>query len=492
MTLKAQVAHGLKWQTITIIGQRLLSLVVFTTLARLLQPSAFGLIGLVGVYLTFVGMFADQGIGQALVQRHDLEPEHMDAAFWFNNGCALLLCLGTIALAGPVARMFHEPRLAPLLRWSSLGLVINATSAIHGTLFVKAMDFRRPAIRTLIANFAGGAVGVGLALAGCGVWALVGQQLVSALAGAVFLWTASSYRPSARFSLAHLRHLFDVSSSILATSFLWFFSSRLDQIVIGRFAGVPALGLYVISGKVPELANTITQQPMAEVSLPALARLQNDHRKMQNAIYRGMELNATVSFVVFVGIAAVAPDFVPLFFGAKWAAAAPLCSLLSLYALVNALQVFFHPSLLASGGAGNYVFLNVWHAVGVLAACVIGIQFGVTYLVLGLIVNGLIVAVPALLFLRARIGLSPLGYCKPCLVPAAASLFMAVMIWAAAWVLPSNITPLLRLACKVSVGGTAYLGFILLFAPAALRQLVETFGHAFGHPRILPAASPST
>ena len=147
--------------------------------------------------------------------------------------------------------------------------------------------------------------------------------------------------------------LLGVSSSVLSTSLLWFFSSRIDQIVVGRIAGVPALGVYVIAGKVPELAKVVTHEPMAHVSLPALSQLQNNHKRMRAAVYSGMELNALLSFAVFVGIAAIAPELVSILFGTKWAGAGVLCSLLSIYALVNALQVFFHPTLLASGGAGG-------------------------------------------------------------------------------------------------------------------------------------------
>ncbi|MGA3007760.1 MAG: lipopolysaccharide biosynthesis protein, partial [Opitutaceae bacterium] len=440
----------------------------------------------------FASMIADQGIGTALVQRMNLDPAHLDTAFWFNSACSVVLCLGTIALARPISLLFHEPRLTRLLCWSSLALVFNAMSAIHGTLFIRSMDFRRPAIRALVANVAGGAVGVGMAVAGYGVWALVGQQLVSALAGAIFLWSASSYRPSLRFSWPHLRDLFGVSSSILATSFLWFFSSRLDQIIIGRFAGVPVLGLYVIGGKVPDMANTMTQQPMTEVSLPALSRLQDDHPKLRKAIYSGMELNALVAFAVFVGIAAIASDLVPFLFGAKWTSAGNLCALLSLSALVTSLQVFFYPALMATGGAGSYVFLSVCHAVGVAVACWVGIQFGVTWVVTGLIANNLILVGPSMLYLRKRIGLSPLEYCRPCLMPALASLVMGLAIWAAGWVLPMNVPLAVRLACKVCLGGIAYLGFVFFFAPAALGQLMRTFGHAFRRPPILPAVSPST
>jgi O-antigen/teichoic acid export membrane protein len=479
MSIKRQVAHGMKWQAINIVGRQLLSLVVFTTLARLLDPSAFGMVGLVGVYLALVGMFADQGIGLALIQRQYLEPKHLDTAYWFNTGCALVLCLATIALAEPVSKLLGEPRLIPLLRWSSLSLVIGASASVHGTLLVKAMDFRRNTILQLVANLAGGAVGVGMALAGCGVWALVGQQLAGALGGAIFLWTISPYRPSITFSISHLRDLIRVSSSVFASSILWFVTSRLDQIVIGRFMGVPALGLYVIAGKVPDLAKVVTHQPITEVSLPALSKLQGDHPQMRKAIYTGMELNAILAFAVFVGIASVAPDLIPCLFGAKWAAAAGLCSLLSLYSLVFTLQVFIYPTLLASGGVGRYVFLSIGQAIGVAIACLVGVKFGLPFLVVGMIVNCAIITVPALLFIRQRIGLSPWRYCQPCVVPACASLFMFAMIWLVGKLFASGAPTPLTLTCKVATGAVAYVGFLFVFKKKAIIQLIDTVRHSF-------------
>jgi O-antigen/teichoic acid export membrane protein len=481
MTLKAQVAHGLKWQAIEIIGRQVLSLIVFTALARLLEPSAFGKVALVGVYMAFIAMFADQGIATALVQRSNLRPEHIDAAYWFNLGCALLLCAGTIMFAGPIAGLLGDRTLAPLLRWMSPALVINAMSTIYSVLFIKAMDFRRPTTRMLIGNAVGGMVGVGMAFAHCGVWSLVGQQLAAALGGALFLWRASTYRPSFKFSLSHLRELLGVSSSVFSTSLLWFFSSRLDQVVVGRFAGASALGQYVIAGKIPEFAKIVTHEPMAHVSLPALSRLQNERDRLQNAIYSGMELNAIVSFAVFVGVAAIAPNLVVVLFGSKWAAAGMLCSLLSIYGLVNALQVFFHPSLLASGGVGRYVLLNVWQAAGSLVACVGGIQLGVKYLVMGLIINNVIVAIPALIFLRKRIGLSPLKYCKPCLLPACASFFMVGALWLVGKVLPLGMPAIFGLLCKIAIGAVAYSGFLLLFQRSALINFFSIICSAISH-----------
>jgi O-antigen/teichoic acid export membrane protein len=478
MTLKAQVARGMKWKVITIVGRQVLSFFVFTTLARLLDPSAFGLVGLAGVYLAFVNMFVDQGIGMAIVQREKLEPEHLDAAFWFNMGCGLVLSLVTIVLAGPIARLFGEPQLVPLLRWSTVGLMIGAATEIQAYLLVREMDFRRPALRILLGNLAGGVVGVAMAFAGFGVWSLVGQQIATALAGSIFLWTAGDYRPAWRFSVRHLRDLLRVSFSVFSSGFLWFFSSRLDQIAIGRFIGVPALGLYVIAGKIPDLARIVVHDGIADVSLPALARLQNDHARMREVIYRGMELNAVVSFAVFVGIAAIAPDLVPLLFGAKWAAAGSLCSLLAVYTLVNVLQVFFHPTLLASGGMGKWVLLNAWHAAGVLIACIAGVRFGINVLVAGLILNAAIITIPSLLFLRQRVGLRALVYFRPCLTPALAALLMVVVVIATRHGLPERTAPLVRLGCTVAAGAAGYLGFLFVFKRSSLERLLDTARHA--------------
>lgn len=478
MTLKTQVAKGLKWQAISIVGRQLLSLVVFTTLARLLEPSAFGLVGLIGVYLGFIGMFADQGLGAALIQRKELEPEHLDTAFWTNMGCSVFLCLGTMALANPVSVLLGDARLAPLLRWSSLGLVITALSAIHSTLLLKAMDFRSPTIRTLIANTVGGVIGVFMALAGYGVWALIAQQLSTAIAGAIFLWTISPYRPSFRFSKRHFRELSSVGWSIFATSLLWFFTSRLDQMVIGRFLGVPVLGLYVIGNKIPDMAKTMTHTPLEGISLPALSKLQDDPKQMCETIYKGMELTATISFAIFVGLAAISSDLVPFLFGAKWTDAITISILLSLYALVNVLQVFFHPALLASGGARRYIFLNVANAIGAVVSCGLGIQFGIMYLIIGLMLTSLIVSVPAFLYLKFLIGLSPSKYCKPCLVPALASLFMVALIWLVSLILPKDILPALLIGCKIAIGAIGYLGFTFAFKRSSLVKIADTISHA--------------
>jgi O-antigen/teichoic acid export membrane protein len=201
---------------------------------------------------------------------------------------------------------------------------------------------------------------------------------------------------------------------------------------------------------------------------------------MREVISRGMELSAVVAFAVFVGLAAISSSLVPILFGPKWAGVAVLCSLLSIYALVGSLGVFFYPAILASGGVGNAVWLNVIHIIGIAVACLVGIQFGVTSLVVGLILNGIVTSIPSLVFLRRRIGLSPLDFCKPFLAPAIASVFMFGTVRLIPILLPQSTWPILILGFEIAAGAAAYLGFLYMFRRGTLYRLIQMAGLSIG------------
>lgn len=473
MSLQAQAARGLKWQAIEIGGRQVLSLVVFTTLARLLDPAAFGLVGLVGVYIAFVGMFVDQGIGTALIQRKDLETGHIDAAFWFNVFCAVLIFGGSVVLAGPISRFFTEPKLEALLQWGSLSLVINAAAMVQHTLSMREMDFRRPAIRALVGNVVGGAVGVVMAINGCGVWSLIGQQLAGSVGGALFLWQASTWRPRLAFSWRCLRELLAVSSSVFGTSLLWFFTSRLDQVIIGRVFGPSLLGDYVIASRIPDLAKTAIQQPLAAVSMPAFAQMQNDYPRMRRAICKGMEFNAILSFAVFGGLAAIAPTLVPFVFGPKWVNSVGFLQLWSLHALLLGLFVYTYPVLMASGGPGRFLVVGIIAATGAALACIVGSHFGASAILLGLIVNITISGGLSLWFIRNRIGLQVGSYLYPTAVPCVAAGLMFLAVTATRTSLWDACPAWTSLLIQVSVGAGTYLIVAVLLSPKRLWELFE-------------------
>src|SRR5215470_7413464 len=176
-------------------GLRIVSAAVFLLLAHLIEPAAFGLVALAQVYLMVAQTLCDQGLTTALIQRETIEAEHKDSVFWANLAVGAVLMGLTIAFAGALAEAYGEPRLAPLLRWYSLAPLLTSISIVQTGLARRELRFRDLALRQTLGALIGGAVGVAMALAGFGVWALVGQGLVTQAAGVVILWAIVDWRP---------------------------------------------------------------------------------------------------------------------------------------------------------------------------------------------------------------------------------------------------------------------------------------------------------
>ena len=146
---------------------------IFIVLARLLDLQAFGLVGWASVFIGFFQVFVNAGLAQAIVQREEIEPEHLDTAFWTNLAISVGLLALIVACAGPVASLLDEPELAPVLSWLTLGLVASALSAVPIAILQRRLEFKALALRVLVGNLAGGVIGIAFALGGVrdtGAW----------------------------------------------------------------------------------------------------------------------------------------------------------------------------------------------------------------------------------------------------------------------------------------------------------------------------------
>lgn len=471
MTLGQKVARGLKWQLINVLSRQVLSFVVFSLLARTLEPSAFGVMGLAAAYVAFVGLFANQGLGSALIQRRDLHQDHLHTAYWFNVGGAGVLCLATLAGADWFANFMREPALSPVVKWLSLSLLINALSTVHGTLLVKELDFRKVTLRALSANVSGAVVGIGMATGGYGVWALVGQQLAMAVANTVLLWWVSDFRPAFHFSLARLAELYRVSLSVFFTTLLWFFSSRIEHFLIGRLIGTNLLGHYTVADRIPDLVKMAIQQPLSEVSLPALSKLQTNTGRMCEAIYRGTGLLTTCGFPIFVGLALTAEHLIPLLFGNKWDDAGWICSLMAVSSLAGLLHVFFYPAMIARGASSKYLSFAVLMALTNLAVASLLFISSLKVMLIGMIVSRAALTLPGVLILRNLIGLSPLRFYGTTLVPLLGSLVMAAVVLSVTQIGTVRADSITFLIVATAAGAATYFSFSYAFNRTNLTEI---------------------
>ena len=263
--------RGVGWTAIEQWGGQAVGLLTFLVLARLLAPADFGLLAMAAVVIALLQTAVEQSFADALVQRRDVTPGLLDTAFWSTLGAGLAAGLLVLVAAGPVALLYSEPALEPVVTVLAASLPLTSLGATHLALLRRRLDFAPIAKRGLIANLAGGTAAIGVALAGGGVWSLVAQSLVVAGVGSLVLWQAVDWRPERRFHREQFGELGRFGGSLVAANMVNFANRYADDLIIGLVLGPVALGFYTVAYRLLWAATRVLAGVASAVAFPAFS-----------------------------------------------------------------------------------------------------------------------------------------------------------------------------------------------------------------------------
>ncbi|MCX6895427.1 MAG: lipopolysaccharide biosynthesis protein, partial [Verrucomicrobia bacterium] len=275
-SLKSQVTSGVFWSGTGRVAQQAIQFALTVVLARLLTPDDYGLMAMVMVFTGFAGMLADAGFNSALIQKQDLAEEHIHTVFWVTVGIGIFLAGVTWLIAPWLAVFFHSPVLTPIFRVIAVNFIFSGLSNVPSALLNKRMQFRTLAKMDTAAVFLGGAVGVIMAVCGMGVWSLVAQTVGGALLSLSFRYWLSRWRPRWIFCPAALREMIGFSGHLYAFTFMNYWARNADNLVIGKFFGSAALGVYSRAYGLMLLPITQIHSVVYQVMFPALSGIQDD------------------------------------------------------------------------------------------------------------------------------------------------------------------------------------------------------------------------
>lgn len=353
MTLRRQAARGLFWTALDNWGYQLATLVVFSILARLVAPEAFGLVALATVFTMFLKVAADQGMADAIVQRPELDNEHINGAFWASVTLGGVLTAVLALASGPVAAAFDNPALAPILAALSLTLAISGLSTVQRAILTRDFAFASLTLRSLLSVVIGGIAGVVAAVLGAGVWSLVVQALTFEVVAVIALWVASDWRPRWGFSWPHVKELLPFGANIVGFRLLRLANTQSDNFMIGLFLGATALGFYVVAYRLLRLVINISTAVIGSVAFPTFARVQHDDERVRDLYYRTLRLAALVTFPSFIGLIIIAPEVTRLMFGPGWEESIAVMRVLGFAGLATALN-FLNPTVLKALGKPSW------------------------------------------------------------------------------------------------------------------------------------------
>lgn len=468
-SLRKEATRGVAWSALERWGSQLLGLAIFTVLARQLEPAAFGLVALTGVMMEYVRVFVDQGFSEAVIQRTQLDREHLDTAFWTGLATGALLAAAVALGAGPLAVILGQPELAPVIRWLSLGLFISGLSSTQQALLQRRLAFRQLAARSFVAQLASGALAIWMAFAGYGVWALVGHSLGEAVFGVVTLWSVSGWRPGLAVRWHAFRDLFLFGVNIVGFKLLNLTSQRIDHLLIGSLLGPAALGFYGAAWRIFHAMTKLLTSVMNRVAFPVFSRLQEDPERLRRAFYEATQLTSLVTFPAFFGLAALADDVLPFAFGPKWVDSVPVMQVLAFVGILQSLT-HFNGSLIKGAGkpAWRLGIASVQAAVNV-AAVWFGVRYGITGVAVAITLAGFALYPLGFFAVRRLTRIEPLRYARQFVAPLLASaLCVAVALGVRAAALDLPAAP--RIALAAGAGAAAYALGLRLVAPELWRR----------------------
>jgi PST family polysaccharide transporter len=474
--LAGKAVSGTGWTALSIVGQRGLSLLSTMVLARLLAPSAYGLLGMAVVFLAVANTFRDLGTSSALVQRKESSNDITSTLFWINALLGLTGFLVLVALAPVAALMYREPRVTPVLAVLAMSFLISHLSAVHHATLMRAMAFRRLTLIQLTAAIAATLCGIGLALGGAGVWSLVWALLVESTTGTLLLWMMVSWRPAWHLRLADLRQVSSFSLNLVGSRLLLYVIRNVDKALVGRYLGAVTLGYY-------SLAHGLMMYPLHNISwalvqvlLPAFSRIQDDGERFGRAYLRTIAVISTLSFPLMLGMLITSDLLVLVCFGAQWEPMAPILVILAPAGMVQSASTTTSVVFTAKGRTDWMFRLVLAETVLAVTAYAVGMHWGIVGLATSYSLAHLVWSFPLFMF-GARLSGLAVSEVYRALWPALRdSLLMGAVVEAVRlgleWAGVS--TPWLLLGAMVSVGILLYLALLLRARPPFLQDLVET------------------
>ena len=383
---------------------QVINFVVYAIMARILGVEEFGLVAICLMVVEFCNLFVTVGISQNLIQREKWDDQFASLSFWVLMGVSVAIAIFIFAIAVPVAWYTYSELAAQLIAALSIIPIANGFRLVHKARLER--DFRNKALAAydMAGVLAGGIVSVVTALQGFGAWAIIFGKVVQAVVSTVLTWVQSSFRPVWVTDRSDLPEIIVFAKPLIATSFVNFFSTKASNIVIAFFLGASTFAYASVARQGFSVINNLTFQPLNRIALAGLSRVET--LRLNHAFSRITGMTALFVVPVYFGVGAVAHPFIELVFGEKWEPSAHLLSILALLAPTQ-VMAYYLPNLLISQGKPNQAFtLNMINLVVNLALPLMLVYWGLTAVVIGIVLSGYITLLMKFAVVKKHIGIS--------------------------------------------------------------------------------------
>lgn len=469
--LDRTLVRGIAWTGAVKWLSQLFSWVSTIVVARLLNPEDYGIVAMAGVFVGFIGLLNEFGLGAAVVALRHLTEEQIASmhslASLFGMAGFLLTCL----VAVPAGRLYAVSDVPLVIVVMGAGFAFLAMRSVPSALLEKALRFKLLALLEGGQAIVAALITVGLAWWGAGYWALVVGGVAGHVAVTAVILSQHPVR-YARPSFSSLREAIRFSSHVLVGRISWYAASNADVFIAGRILGQGIVGIY-------SFACTLANLPLDKITallsrvMPAFySSVQTDPTVLRRYLLLLTEGLTLLTFPVGVGMALVADAFVPVVLGEKWIGVVLPLQVLSCWAVVRSLFGLISPILFVTGGSRLSMLSGLFCMVVYPLGFWIGSGWGAVGIALAWVAVQPVTWIVPYRHALAAVRLPFREYLSVLWPGATSTVIMAGGVYLIRLTLPENSSHLLQLLCEAAAGAVTYAAMIGTFHRARLSQFL--------------------
>lgn len=389
-SLKNKTVKGASWSFVDSIAGQGITFIVGLVLARLLSPEEYGLIGIIAIFIAVFNSLVDSGFSSALIRKNDATDIDYNTVFISNLIVSIILFTVLFLCAPFISKFFEQPQLIPLLRVMGSIVIINAFAIIQRTIFVKKVDFKTQTKVSLISSITSGVIGIGMAISGCGVWSLVGQQISRQFLYSTFLWIYSNWCPRLQFSFESFKELFRFGWKLLVSGLIDTVWKEIYQVIIGKCYTPATLGQYTRAQQFASICSSNLTSVVQRVSFPVLSSVQTDKERLKSGYKRIIKVTMLLTFSLMLGLAAVAKPMILALIGTQWLPCVPYLQIICLQMMLYPLHSLNLNMLQVQGRSDLFLRLEIIKKIIAIGPLLLGVFVDIYWMLGGSVITGFI------------------------------------------------------------------------------------------------------
>lgn len=352
---------NLSWKFAERIASQLVSFVVSIVLARILEPSDYGSIAMVMIFVTLSNVFVEGGFSSALIQKKDADKLDFSTVFYFSIVFSIFLYVILFFVAPYISRFYGDGYeiLTPVLRVIGLQIIVYGANSVQQAYVSKKMMFKKFFWATLIGTIVSACIGLAMAYLGFGIWSLVGQQMAMVITNTIVLYLVTRKLPGLMFSFQRLKGLFSYGAKILGASLLVSFFLDLRSLIIGKLYSAKDLAFFDRGRQFPNLIVTNINSSVGAVLFPKMSQEQDDKIRVKQLCRNSIRFSSFVMMPLMMGMAVCAEPLIRVLLTDKWIESVPFLRLFCIIYMFYPIHTANMQAIKAIGKSETFLVLEI-------------------------------------------------------------------------------------------------------------------------------------